>query len=162
MIVHVDNKKKQLSLGNELFQLEGACGRCCHLEYLHCCGCLLLLFLLLLAVAVAVLLRRAGPGSGWLPSSFLPSPVSLFFHLPWVSQTQLPSRTCSAACGPLSTRIHHAKRHHVMCLFDTSFSSCIEFATTRSSCVVRALPGNQLLFLLSFAPPELSLLSRSS
>ena len=124
---------------------------------------LVVLSLLLLAVAVAVLLRRAGPGSGWLPSSFLPSPVSLFFsYPPWVSQTQLPSRTCSAACSPLSTRIHHAFRHHVMCLFDTSFSSCIELATTHSSCVVRALPGNQLLFLLSLAPPELSLLSRSS
>ena len=63
---------------------------------------LLLLSLLLLAVAVAVvvvvLLRRAGPGSGLLPSSFLPSSVSLSFHLTRVSPTQLPSRTCSAIC----------------------------------------------------------------
>ena len=45
----------------------------------------------------------------------------------------------SAYSGPLSTRIHQAFRHHVMSLFDTSFSSCIEFVfftSTHSSCVV--------------------------
>ena len=65
-----------------------------------------------------------------------------------VSSTQQLSRTCSAAllasrqirrrpravrmCGPLSTRIHHAFRHHVMCLFDTWLSSfaCTEFKSS--------------------------------
>ena len=71
-----------------------------------------------------------------------------------VSSTLSSSRACSTAllaarqirrrphavrvCGPLSTRIH-AFFHHVMCLFDTSFS-CIEFvsffAPTHFSCVV--------------------------
>ena len=61
----------------------------------------------------------------------------------WISSTQSPSRACSAAllaarrsCAfplalrmldPSSMRIHHAFLHHVMCLFDTSFSSCIGF-----------------------------------
>ena len=66
----------------------------------------------------------------------------------WVSSALSSSRACSAAllapravlrCGPLSTRIHQAFFHHVMCLFDTSFS-CIEFvsffSSTHSSCVV--------------------------
>ena len=43
-------------------------------------------------------------------------------------------------CGPLSTRIHQAFFHHVMCLFNKSCSSCIEFisffSSTHSSCVV--------------------------
>ena len=43
-------------------------------------------------------------------------------------------------CGPLSIRTHQAFRHHVMCLFDTSFSSLIEFipffVSTQFSCVV--------------------------
>ena len=74
----------------------------------------------------------------------------------WVSSTLSSSRACSAAlltarhvrrrpravrmCGPLSTRIHQTFLHHVMCPFDTSFSSCIEvasfFASTHFSCVV--------------------------
>ena len=73
-----------------------------------------------------------------------------------VSSTLSLSRACSAAllaarhvrrrprairkCGPLSTRIHQAFLHHVTCLFDTSFPSCIEFmsifSSTHSSCVV--------------------------
>ena len=92
------------------------------------------------------------------------------------------SRACSAAllaarqtrrlplalrmCGPLSTRIHHALCHHVMCLFDTWHSSCTEFAFsccppwafTSLSCP----PGPQLLFLAQLVLPEHSLLSRSS
>ena len=101
-----------------------------------------------------------------LLSSLLVLPCSHFF-LPrfspsassarlWVSSTPSLSRACSAAllaarqirrrpravrmCGPLSTRIHHAFLHHVMCLFDTSCSSCIEFvsllSSTHSPCVV--------------------------
>ena len=65
-------------------------------------------------------------------------------------------------CGPLSTRIHQAFLHHVMCLFDTSFSSCIEFvsffASTHFSCVFitsSLTPPEPLLF--SLAPPELPL-----
>ena len=42
-------------------------------------------------------------------------------------------------CGPLSVRTHQASLHHVMCLFDTFISSCIEFvsffASTPFSCV---------------------------
>ena len=98
--------------------------------------------------------------------SFLPVVPCSHFFLPsvsssassakrWVSPTPSLSRACSAAllaarqtrrrpravrmCGPLFTRIHHAFLHHVMCLFDTSFSSCIEFsflASTHFSCVV--------------------------
>ena len=53
------------------------------------------------------------------------------------------SRGCSphsSTCGPLSIRTHQASLHHVMCLFDTSFPSCIEFpsflSSTHFSCVV--------------------------
>ena len=80
----------------------------------------------------------------------------------WVSSTLSSSRACSAAllaarrvrrrpravrrCGPLSTRIHRGFFHHVMCLFDTSLSSCIEFvsffSSTLSSClVISSLPS---------------------
>ena len=49
-------------------------------------------------------------------------------------------------CGPLSTRIHHAFFHHVMCLFDTSLSSYIEFvsffASTHFSCVVTSFASS--------------------
>ena len=80
-----------------------------------------------------------------------------------VSPTQLPLRTCSAAClaarqvlrrplalrmcGPWSTRIHHAFCHHVMCLFDTWHSSCTEF--TSSSCPPLGLNFSLLLSSLS-------------
>ena len=89
--------------------------------------------------------------------SFLPhfSPSASSARLR-VSSTLSWSRACSAAllaarqirrrpravrmCGPPSIRIHHAFFHHVMCLFDTSLSSCIEFvsffASTHFSCVV--------------------------
>ena len=73
-----------------------------------------------------------------------------------VLSTLSSSRACSAAilaarqirrrrrdvrmCGPPSTRIHHAFFHHVMCLFDTSLSTCIEFisffSSKHSPCVV--------------------------
>ena len=98
------------------------CGRCstrCNVLSLHCLGCLSLCFLL-----------HFSPSASSAPSR--------------VSPTQLPLRTCSAAClaarqvlrrllalrmcGALSTRIHHALCHHVMCLFDTWHSSCTEFA----------------------------------
>ena len=102
------------------------------------------------------------------------------------------SRACSAAllaarqtrrlplalrmCGPLSTRIHHALCHHVMCLFDTWHSSCTEFAFSCCppgpsprprappglSLRYRAPPGPQLLFLAQLVLPEHSLPSRSS
>ena len=105
--------------------------------------------------------------------SFLPVvPCSPFFLPPvspsassaklWVSPTPSLSRACSAAllaarqirgrpravrmCGPLSTRIHHAFFHHVMCLFDTSLSSYIEFvsffASTHFSCVVTSFASS--------------------
>ena len=32
--------------------------------------------------------------------------------------------------NPASIRIHHALLHHVMCLFDTSMSSCLEFPSS--------------------------------
>ena len=67
----------------------------------------------------------------------------------WASSTLSSSRACSAAllatrqvrrrsravrmCGLLSTRIHQAFLHHVMCLFDTSFSSCVEFTSFLAS-----------------------------
>ena len=80
----------------------------------------------------------------------------------WVSLTLSSSRACSAAllaarqirrrpralrmCGPLSTRIHHAFFRHVMCLFDTSLSSYIEFisffASTHLSCVVTSFASS--------------------
>ena len=72
--------------------------------------------------------------------SLFPLPLRL-----WVSLTLSSSRACSVAllaachvrrrpravrmCGPLSTRIHQTFLHHVLCLFDTSFSSCVEFAS---------------------------------
>ena len=75
----------------------------------------------------------------------------------WVSSTKSPSRACSAALlaarqtrrlplallmlDPSSIRIHHARLHHVVCLFDTSPSSYIQFlfslsflSPTHSSC----------------------------
>ena len=110
----------------------------------------------------------------------------------WASPAPSSSRACSAAllaarqtrrlplalrmCGPLSTRIHHALCHHVMCLFDTWHSACTEFAF--SCCLLglhlalvplpglshrsRAPPGPQLLFLAQLVLPEHSFLSRSS
>ena len=126
----------------------------------------------------------------------LSSSLSPFFSLSLsshqVSPTQFPSRTCSAAClaarqvlrrplalrmcGPLSTRIHHALCHHVMCLFDTwhssgsefTSSSCSPWAFTTPSCPpglslrFRAPPGPQPLSLAQLVFPEHSLLSRSS
>ena len=41
---------------------------------------------------------------------------------------------------PFSTRIHHAFRHHVMCLFDTWLSSCSEFSSFFSSPSPSILP----------------------
>ena len=100
-----------------------------------------------------------------LLSSLLVLPCSHFFLLHVspsassaglrVSSTLSSSQACSTAllaarqirrrpravrmCGPLFTRIQDAFFHHVTCLFDTSFSSCIEFsflASTHFSCVV--------------------------
>ena len=62
--------------------------------------------------------------------------------------------------GPLFTRIHQAFLHHVMCLFDTSFSSCIEFVSFFSSTLLpRVVPSpssscSPLGFYLSFLPLE--------
>ena len=58
-------------------------------------------------------------------------------------------------CGPLFTRIHQAFLHHVMCLFDTSFSSCIEFVSILSSTLLsRVVPSpsscSSLGFCISF------------
>ena len=87
---------------------------------------------------------------------FLFFPISPPLHLRQNCGSLSSSRACSAAllaarqirrrpravrmCGPLSTRIHQAFFHHVICIFDTSFSSCIEFTSflgsTHSFCVV--------------------------
>ena len=120
-----------------------------------------------------------------LPFSF---PISLPLPLRLSSGS---SRACSAALlaarhvrrrpravhkgVPLSTQIHQAFLHHLMCLFDTSFSSCVEFisffASTHSSCVVisSSLPcpswaSASLSFSLrsSRVFPSLACLSRSS
>ena len=103
----------------------------------------------LVAVAVVVPVGKWKTTCRVLLSSLLVLPCSRFFlhHFSpsassaelWVSSTLSSSRACSAAllaarqirrrpravrmCGPPSTRIHHASRHHVMCLFDTSLSS---------------------------------------
>ena len=131
-------------------------------------------------------------------------PVSHFSLSP--SETFLVSRASRAAlvaarhalrrsravfkCGPLSMRIHHAFRHHIMCLSDTWLSSCSEFesslcsswAFTSPSCPSWALTSLSCLpwasaslslalfdprehSLLFLAPPEpwpLATLSRSS
>ena len=113
------------------------CSTMCRVFSLHCLFCLSLL-------------------------SFLPhfSPSASSAKL-WVSSTLSSSRACSAALlaarqirrrpravrmCPLSTRIHHAFLHHVMCLFDTSFSSYIEFvsvfASTHFSCVVTSFASS--------------------
>ena len=96
-----------------------------------------------------------------LSSFFLHFSPSVSLAKLWVSSTLSSSRACSAAllaarqirrrpravrmCGPLSTRIHHAFLHHVMCLFDTSFSSYIEFsflASTHFSCAVTSFTSS--------------------
>ena len=112
------------------------------------------------------------------PLHFLPFSPSASSAI-WVSSTQPLSRACSAAllaarqirrrsravrmCGPVSTRIHQAFLHHVMCLFDKSFSSCVEFAfffaSTHSSCLLHCH------FLFRFVPLlslNFSFFSRSS
>ena len=81
-------------------------------------------------------------------------------------------------CGPLSTRIHHAFLHHFLHALN-SLPSSLQRTSLALSSLLRALPGRRLLFLelflllldllarsehslLSLAPPEPSLLSRSS
>ena len=126
--------------------------------------------------------RRVGLVVGWPRCSFCADfllPFLPFFSLSFsslqVSPTLFPSRTYSASClaarqvlrrplalrmcGPLSTRIHHALCHHVMCLFDTWHSSCTEF--TSSSCLSWA-PTSLSLSLAQFPLPEHSLLSHTS
>ena len=116
------------------------CCECCFICLLFCCcGCCC-------CTAVLALSR----------SSQLNRCVPLVADV-WTFSVCSSSRTSSAAlvaarhvrrrpravrnCGPLSTRIHQAFLHHVPCLFDTLFTSCIEFvsfffASTHSSCVV--------------------------
>ena len=137
---------------------------------------LLLLLLLLLEVSLELLLwlqclqwesgiQRARRLRCFL---FFPSPIPPFLPLrPFLSRA-FPARLslllatlfrrprAVRRCGPLSIRTHQASLHHVMCPFDTSLSSCIEFvsffSSTHFSCVVissRALPGPQLLFSLA-------------
>ena len=82
-------------------------------------------------------------------------------------------------CGPLSMRTHLDLCHHVMCLFDTSYFSCIEFVSSSLSSTLLsrvvlspspschpgplplflASPGRQLFSFALFAPPEPLLLS---
>ena len=87
------------------------------------------------------------------------APSSAYSARPWASLTPSPSRAFSAALlaarqilrlplalrmlDPWSKRIHHALLLHVMCLFDTSLSSYVEFllsssrfSPTLSSCVL--------------------------
>ena len=87
---------------------------------------------------------RLGSGRRCAVCCFLPFvPCSLFsLSPPAIRSVSRASRAALVAarhtlrrsravckCGPLSTRTHQASLHHVMCLFDTSFSSCIEFVS---------------------------------
>ena len=116
-------------------------------------------------------------------------PCSNFFLSPqdshWFSSVSPASRAATVAarhirlqlravrmCGPFSTRIHHAFRHHVMCLSDTWLFSCSEFSFLLSSSLLSrpcastlssssGSPGHQFfplhflapLFLLLFLAP---------
>ena len=88
---------------------------------------------------------RLSPGS--LRPYHHREPVRLPFWLLAIFVDGLAPSACVVRCP----RIHHAFRHHVMCLFDTLFSSCIGF-------LLCFPPWPQLLCLL-VAPPELFLLS---
>ena len=124
-----------------------------------------------------------------------PLPRSLSFYLSrlahWVSSVTRISRAAPVAarhacrrpravrrCGPLSTRTHQDFCHHVMCLFDTWFFSCIEFVPSpssstlpsrvvpspSSSCstsasIFLAPPGRQSFSLALLAPRQLLFLS---
>ena len=101
-------------------------------------------------------------GSPLLPWSVRPylyrRPVQRPFRLLAMFVDVAPS-----ACDPLSTRIHKVFFHRIMCLFDTSFSSCAEFvsffSSTHSSFVVISSSLCPELPLPSFAPPGPLLLS---
>ena len=89
VIIHVDDKEKKLTLGNQLFQLEDPCGRCRHwcvriaasvaaaavpavvaaVGWCCCCGC---------CCAVETCKTRFRVASLLLPSQFC---LSLPFHL---------------------------------------------------------------------------------
>ena len=86
------------------------------------------------------------------------------FLISHLSPSASPAGSGSCAvrrCGPLSTRIHQAFLHHV-CLFDTSFSSCVEFAyffaSTHSSFVVISSSPSCLSRASTSLPSSLSLL----
>ena len=197
------NREERLIQGNSLFQLEDTCGRssatamlwllqsprrcgccCC---YCCCCGsgcctCVLrqvqhevqsvLTALSNLSVCLSfppfLLFCLFGERLG------LSGPVFISSLLTARQTRRLP--LALRMCGPLSTRIHHALCHHVMCLFDTWHSSCTEFAFSCCppgpsprprappglSLRYRAPPGPQLLFLAQLVLPEHSLPSRSS
>ena len=77
---------------------------------------------------------------GWAPGLFDPVVITSLFGCSsgCSPDSSTPSRR-SHVRSPLSTRMHHAFFHQIMCPFDTSFSSCIEFASffasTHFSCV---------------------------
>ena len=112
--------------------LEGAqpCAECFHCTVLFC----LSLLSFLLHFSPLCLFRLS---SGSLRPSHCLEPVRLLLWLLARSVDGLAPSACVVRCP---TRIHHTFFHHVMCLFDTSFSSCIEFASflasTHSFCVV--------------------------
>ena len=151
----------------ESFTLRCCCGCCCRCCMLHLSQWLLRLRCL---ASAALCAERFHCTVLFCLSllSFLPFSPSASSAV-WVSSTLSSSRAARQTrrrpravrmCGPLSTRIHHAFFHHVMCLFDTSFSSFVEFTSALSSLLLfRALPGSRSLFLFPFVPPEPSLLS---
>ena len=66
-------------------------------------------------------------------------------RLSWLLATLVDGLAPSANVGRCPIRTHQAFRHHVMCLFDTSFSSCVEFsflASTHFSCVVTSFTSS--------------------
>ena len=130
------------------------CCCCCCCGCAHCSGGYTCVLRQVQHEMQRAFVELSGLSVSLFPSHFSPSASSAPSR---VSPTQLPLRTCSAAClaarqvlrrllavrmcGPLSTRIHHALCHHVMCLFDTWHSSCTEFPF---SCCLH--PGPQLLW----------------
>ena len=100
-----------------------------------------------MAVAGVGLLRREGPGSGSLPSSFLPSSVSLPFHL-------------SLGVRPLVWLLAKfcAVHWHCASVVQCRHGSTVHFATmprvcsTRCFCLSRALNSYLLLFFLQRIP----------
>ena len=108
-------------------------------ECFHCTVCSVFLFFLFFPTSPPPPLRQ---NSGSLRPFHRHEPVRLLFWL----LARFVGALAPYACEVLSTRIHHAFFHHVMCLFDTSLSSYIEFvsffASTHFSCVVTSFASS--------------------